>query len=80
MTTFYHENGNVSSNRSGSRDSGILFTDYVDASRGGVTMRTGSFNSRMNHFGQCIGSSLKLGSMTTYFDKSGMPSDRVTPF
>lgn len=77
-TSFFGSDGSLSSFRSSFGPSSI--TSYAGSLAGGITSRIGNVASRMSNAGQYLGSSVKLGSHTTYFGRNGGVSTHLASF
>ena len=56
QTTFYKDNGQISSTRvtSGNRKNGVSYNSYMGSSRGGITFYNNSISTRFNNKGQSM--------------------------
>ena len=76
---FLHKDGTPSSTRT--TVGNMSFTSYWNSpSRGGITIRTNNFTSRMNHSGQSIGTAFRTGNNITYFGGHGSVNSHITSF
>lgn len=80
VTYFNDDQGGISSIRAGNWHSGYSSTDYFGSDKGGLTLHTGNFVSRLNNNGTCIGAGLTAGRHTTYIGRNGNVSSRLTSF
>ena len=81
-TIFYKKDGSISSIRTttGSKDSKVSTSHYMGSTRGGVTFNNNGVSSRFNNKGQSMGTSIKMGNSTSYYNTFGSPTAGMKSF
>lgn len=81
-TVFYKKDGSISSIRTttGSGNNKVSQTHYMGSTRGGVTFSNNGYSARFNNKGQSMGTSIKMGNSTSYYNSFGSPTASMKPF
>lgn len=81
-TIFYKKDGSISSIRTttGTSNNKVSTTHYMGDTKGGVTFKNNGFSARFNNQGQSMGTSMKYGVQTSYYNTFGSPVSRMKPF
>lgn len=81
-TIFYKKDGSISSIRTttGSKDNKVSTSHYMGSTRGGVTFNNNGVSSRFNNKGQSMGTSIKTGYGTSYYNTFGSPTAGMRSF
>lgn len=81
-TIFYKKDGSISSIRTtiGSEKNKVSISHYIGSTRGGVTFNNNGFSARFNNKGQSMGTSIKMGNSTSYYNTFGSPTATMRPF
>ena len=81
-TIFNKRDGSISSIRTttGSGSSKISISHYMGSTRCGATFKSNGVSARFNNKGQSMGTSMKTGKSTSYYNSVGSPISKMTQF
>lgn len=81
-TVFYKKDGSISSMRTttGTKNNKVSNSHYMGSTRGGVTFKNNGVSSRFNNKGQSMGTSMKTGHTTSYYNTFGSPTSGMKSF
>lgn len=82
VTTFNKNDGSISSYRVtiGQGSNKVSLSNYIGSTRGGTTFYNNGVSARFNNKGQSMGTAIKIGSSTSYYNSSGTPASRMKLF
>lgn len=79
---FYKRDGNISSIRTttGTKNHKVSNSYYMGSTRGGVTFKNNGVSSRFNNKGQSMGTSMRVGHTTSYYNTFGSLTSGMKSF